>query len=171
MSAHGSPPGLSADAAPLALFPAGCRAVAAPSQRLAAHRGHLSCPPFPKRSTHPLDPLIQHLQSPLLPNIHPFAPPAHQPTHPPPPFLSRQVPEDAFDMSFAFTDGQSKWENNEGHNYDLPVWRPTPDGAGAAPPRTIASSEVIPSLGRRTGGAEVDRRTNVWFGGPGGWIG
>lgn len=44
-------------------------------------------------------------------------------------------------MSFAFTDSQGKWENNEGHNYDVPVWRPQ-EVAADAPPRTIEHSDV-----------------------------
>lgn len=51
-----------------------------------------------------------------------------------------QVPEEAFDISFAFTDGHDAWDSNEGMNYSAPVWQPLRQRD--APPRSIASIEV-----------------------------
>ena len=54
---------------------------------------------------------------------------------------SAQVPEGAFDLSFAFTDGHGTWDNNDEHNYSAPV-RQQPAAAEAAPARSIESVEV-----------------------------
>ena len=56
-----------------------------------------------------------------------------------------QVPPQAFDLSFAFTDGHGEWDNNDGHNYSLPVWQPQQQQQQQqqqAPLRSIASVEV-----------------------------
>ena len=52
-----------------------------------------------------------------------------------------EVPPEAYDLSLAFTDGHGAWDNNDGHNFSVPVTQPL-KAAEAPPPRTIASTEV-----------------------------
>jgi enterochelin esterase-like enzyme len=94
-----------------------------------------------------------------------------------------QVPEDSFDLSFAFTDGHGCWDNNDGLNFSLPVLQPA-QGKQRAQPRTIASVEVVDHAGGKlhiiqlSRGAGSDRQSKearwteekmlrVWT--PAGW--
>ena len=56
-----------------------------------------------------------------------------------------EVPAEAFDLAFAFTDGHGAWDNNDGHNFSVPVTQSRK--AAAAPPRQIASTETVDHAG------------------------
>lgn len=70
-----------------------------------------------------------------------------------------QVPEGAFDFSFAFTDGHGAWDSNDGHNYSAPVSKPSVD-PGAAP-RGVASVEVIDHAGGKLHIIQLTKRSIV----------
>ncbi|GAB4823020.1 hypothetical protein N2152v2_010066 [Parachlorella kessleri] len=70
-----------------------------------------------------------------------------------------QVPDQAFDLSFAFTDGHGAWDNNDGHNYSLPVWQPQQQQRKQeARLRSIASVEVVDHAGGKLHIVELARR-------------